>query len=257
MSRRPLLVVVLAAGQGTRMKSALPKVLHKIAGRSMLGHVLAVAQELGADSRWRWSSAPTWTPCAPRRWRMRRRRRCSCRSTRGTADAVLAAREALAGHTGDVLVLYADTPLLPSETLARLLGRLDEVPASPCSASRPPIRPATAGCSPTARAGCAPSARTRTPAPRNAASGCAIPASWRSASTICSACWPHRQYQRQGRVLSHRRGRDRARERRARRRRRVRARTRCSASTRASSSPPPRPSSRSARAAPSCTRARR
>ena len=45
---------------------------------------------------------------------------------RGTADAVLAAREALAGHAGDVLVLYADTPLLPSETLAALLGRLDE-----------------------------------------------------------------------------------------------------------------------------------
>ena len=41
---------------------------------------------------------------------------------RGTADAVLAAREALAGHAGDVLVLYADTPLLPSETLAALLA---------------------------------------------------------------------------------------------------------------------------------------
>ena len=45
---------------------------------------------------------------------------------RGTADAVLAAREALAGHAGDVLVLYADTPLLPTETLAKLLARLDE-----------------------------------------------------------------------------------------------------------------------------------
>jgi len=50
MSRRPLLVVVLAAGQGTRMKSALPKVLHKVGGRSMLGHVLAVAQSIGADA---------------------------------------------------------------------------------------------------------------------------------------------------------------------------------------------------------------
>ena len=50
MSPRPLLIVVLAAGKGTRMKSALPKVLHKIAGRSMLGHVLALARELGADS---------------------------------------------------------------------------------------------------------------------------------------------------------------------------------------------------------------
>ncbi len=50
MTRRSLLIVVLAAGQGTRMKSALPKVLHKIAGRSMLAHVLAVSQELGPDS---------------------------------------------------------------------------------------------------------------------------------------------------------------------------------------------------------------
>ena len=43
MSAPPLLIVVLAAGKGTRMKSALPKVMHRIAGRSMLGHVLALA----------------------------------------------------------------------------------------------------------------------------------------------------------------------------------------------------------------------
>ena len=152
MSRRPLLVVVLAAGQGTRMKSALPKVLHKIAGRSMLGHVLAVAQQLGADSRCRWSSAPTWTRCAPRRWRMRRLRKVFVQEQqRGTADAVLAAREALAAHAGDVLVLYADTPLLPRETLASAACAASmTAPASRCSASRPPIRPATDACSPTA-----------------------------------------------------------------------------------------------------------
>ena len=44
MSPRPLLIVVLAAGKGTRMRSALPKVLHEIAGRSMLAHVLALAR---------------------------------------------------------------------------------------------------------------------------------------------------------------------------------------------------------------------
>ncbi len=126
MSRRPLLVVVLAAGQGTRMKSALPKVMHKIAGRSMLGHVLAVAQQLGADAlsvvvgpnmdavR---AEALTQAPAA---------KVFVQEHQRGTADAVLAAREALAGHKGDVLVLYADTPLLPTETLAELLARLDE-----------------------------------------------------------------------------------------------------------------------------------
>lgn len=126
MSRRPLLVVVLAAGQGTRMKSALPKVMHKVAGRSMLGHVLSVTQQLGADAlsvvvgpsmdsvR---AEALAHAPAAKVFVQEHRR---------GTADAVLAAREALAAHAGDVLVLYADTPLLPTETLAKLLARLDE-----------------------------------------------------------------------------------------------------------------------------------
>ena len=43
----PVAVIVLAAGEGTRMKSRLPKVLHPLCGRSMLGHVLAAAGELG------------------------------------------------------------------------------------------------------------------------------------------------------------------------------------------------------------------
>jgi len=46
MSRRPLLVVVLAAGQGTRMKSALPKVLHRLAGRPLVEHVLRTVDRL-------------------------------------------------------------------------------------------------------------------------------------------------------------------------------------------------------------------
>ena len=45
----PLHVVILAAGQGSRMKSALPKVLHPIAGRPMLHHVIATARQLGAE----------------------------------------------------------------------------------------------------------------------------------------------------------------------------------------------------------------
>nr|HML28464.1 NTP transferase domain-containing protein [Hyphomicrobium sp.] len=49
MSARPCLTVVLAAGKGTRMKSSLPKVLHKIAGQSMLAHVLATAAQRGGD----------------------------------------------------------------------------------------------------------------------------------------------------------------------------------------------------------------
>src|SRR5262249_60116569 len=48
MASHPLLIVVLAAGQGVRMRSALPKVLHPIAGRSMLAHALANARAAGA-----------------------------------------------------------------------------------------------------------------------------------------------------------------------------------------------------------------
>ena len=122
MSRRPLLVVVLAAGQGTRMKSALPKVLHKIGGRSMLGHVLARCAIDRRRCSLPSSSAPAWTPCAAEALASRAKRARSFvqEQQRGTADAVLAAREALATHSGDVLVLYADTPLLPSQTLDNL-----------------------------------------------------------------------------------------------------------------------------------------
>ena len=48
MTEHPLLIVVLAAGKGVRMRSAIPKVLHGIAGRSMLAHVLAIAHSAGA-----------------------------------------------------------------------------------------------------------------------------------------------------------------------------------------------------------------
>ena len=48
MSHPPLLIVILAAGKGVRMRSSLPKVLHAVGGRSMLGHVIATAQAAGA-----------------------------------------------------------------------------------------------------------------------------------------------------------------------------------------------------------------
>src|ERR1700692_285905 len=126
MPRRPLLIVVLAAGQGTRMKSALPKVLHKIAGRAMLGHVLAAAEALSADT--------VSVVIGPGMEAVRTQALGQTATARifvqgeqkGTADALLAAREALAKHKGDVLVLYADTPLLTPETLKRLPGRLDD-----------------------------------------------------------------------------------------------------------------------------------
>jgi bifunctional UDP-N-acetylglucosamine pyrophosphorylase/glucosamine-1-phosphate N-acetyltransferase len=125
MNRPPLLVIVLAAGKGTRMRSAQPKVLHKIAGRSMLGHVLALAAALNSD-RVAVVVGPGMEDVKAEALRTAPGTEIYVQeSQRGTADAVLAARKAIAAHKGDVLVLYADTPLVEIATLERLLGALD------------------------------------------------------------------------------------------------------------------------------------
>ena len=107
------------------MKSTMPKVLHKLAGRSMLEHVLALAQDVG--------SKPIAAVIAPHMATVEAAARAAVSdievyvqaSQQGTADAVLAARDALVRHDGDVLVLYADTPLIRPQTIARLRTRLD------------------------------------------------------------------------------------------------------------------------------------
>lgn len=122
---RPLLTVVLAAGKGTRMRSALPKVLHRIAGRSMLGHVLALARSVGGDK--------LAVVVGPGMDSVRREALAASADASvfvqdtqlGTADALLAARAAIAGHAGDLLVLFADTPLLTPETIGKLRAELD------------------------------------------------------------------------------------------------------------------------------------
>ena len=126
MSTPGLLTIVLAAGKGTRMKSALPKVLHQIAGLSMLGHVLKLtgpssgarlAVVIGPDMDNVRAEALKCVPPANVFLQA---------SQLGTGDAVLAARDAIAAHTGDVIVLYCDTPLLTLETIVRLRSALDE-----------------------------------------------------------------------------------------------------------------------------------
>jgi bifunctional UDP-N-acetylglucosamine pyrophosphorylase / glucosamine-1-phosphate N-acetyltransferase len=123
---RPLLIVVLAAGFGMRMKSALPKVLHKIAGRSMLAHALAAARELNAGSL-AVVIGPDMESVRAEALREAPSAQVFVQAQRnGTADAALAARDAIARHKGDVLVLYADTPLLTAPTLQRLRATLDQ-----------------------------------------------------------------------------------------------------------------------------------
>ncbi|MFG1238986.1 bifunctional UDP-N-acetylglucosamine diphosphorylase/glucosamine-1-phosphate N-acetyltransferase GlmU [Xanthobacter autotrophicus DSM 597] len=126
MSDRSLLVVVLAAGEGTRMKSRLPKVLHKVAGRSMLHHVLAATRAAGA-TRTAVVVGPGREDVAAEATRIVPDAQVFVQTERlGTAHAVLAARAALEQGADDVLVLYADTPLVRPETLARLRAPLAE-----------------------------------------------------------------------------------------------------------------------------------
>jgi bifunctional UDP-N-acetylglucosamine pyrophosphorylase / glucosamine-1-phosphate N-acetyltransferase len=125
MTSPSLMCIVLAAGKGRRMKSALPKVLHKIAGRSMLGHVLALTASSGAG-RIAVVIGPGMDNVAAEAARTLAGAQVYVQfDQRGTADAVLAAKAALDGYQGDVIVLYADTPLIRPETIARLRAVLD------------------------------------------------------------------------------------------------------------------------------------
>ncbi|MFN0219200.1 MAG: bifunctional UDP-N-acetylglucosamine diphosphorylase/glucosamine-1-phosphate N-acetyltransferase GlmU [Hyphomicrobium sp.] len=125
MSAPPLLIVVLAAGKGTRMKSALPKVLHRVAGRTMLGHVLALAQSVNADAVSVVVGPGMDDVAAEAEKHAPHAKAFVQREQRGTADAVLAARAALEAHSGDVIVLYADTPLIKAHSILALRAALD------------------------------------------------------------------------------------------------------------------------------------
>jgi bifunctional UDP-N-acetylglucosamine pyrophosphorylase/glucosamine-1-phosphate N-acetyltransferase len=109
-----LAALILAAGQGTRMKSGRAKVLHELAGQPMLHHPLAAVAELGAERVvvvvGRDADEVQATFAGRARFVVQE-------PQRGTGHAVLEARSALADFTGDVLILYGDTPLLRPETL--------------------------------------------------------------------------------------------------------------------------------------------
>jgi bifunctional UDP-N-acetylglucosamine pyrophosphorylase / glucosamine-1-phosphate N-acetyltransferase len=126
MSPTPALIVVLAAGKGTRMKSALPKVLHKVAGRSMLGHVLDLAAKCAAQKVAVVAGPGMANVEAEAAAIFPGAKAYIQHDQKGTADAVLAARPALEAHSGDVIVLYADTPLIRAETIARIRAKLDQ-----------------------------------------------------------------------------------------------------------------------------------
>ena len=126
---RQVAIVILAAGQGTRMKSDLHKVLHPIAGRPMLLHLLASAAEISPAHIVVIAGAlreqieavvePLGVQVVVQAEQL------------GTGHAVLQAQEALADFDGDVLILYGDVPLVRAGTMERMLKRLRDKDAPP------------------------------------------------------------------------------------------------------------------------------
>src|SRR5436305_503599 len=123
---RKSLTVVLAAGEGTRMRSSRPKVLHEVAGRSLLGHVLntvcsaasgAVSVVVGPEHGDVSAQARLFAPDVEIFVQ---------RERKGTAHAVLTARPALAKGADDILVVFGDTPLIRPDTLSKLRAALAE-----------------------------------------------------------------------------------------------------------------------------------
>ncbi len=118
---RPLAAIILAAGQGTRMKSGLHKVLHPIAGKPMLMHLLDAVDALdparkvvvvgsGRDQlEAALGGAAELVVQEPQQ---------------GTGHAVQQAQAALSGFDGDVLILYGDVPFVPAETMQAMIDRL-------------------------------------------------------------------------------------------------------------------------------------
>ncbi|MCI0570250.1 MAG: bifunctional UDP-N-acetylglucosamine diphosphorylase/glucosamine-1-phosphate N-acetyltransferase GlmU [Myxococcaceae bacterium] len=124
MANSPLAAVVLCAGKGTRMKSDRAKVLHSVLGLPLAAYPVRRALGLGAQpvvpvvghqAQAVEASLRGLFPHAPLRFALQAEQR-------GTGHAVMAAREALAGFDGRILILYGDTPLLREETLRALVA---------------------------------------------------------------------------------------------------------------------------------------
>jgi bifunctional UDP-N-acetylglucosamine pyrophosphorylase/glucosamine-1-phosphate N-acetyltransferase len=120
---RNFAVVILAAGQGTRMRSDTHKVLHPIAGKALLMHLLDSVDRLGAEKRV--VVVGKGRDQVEKALKGRDVSIAHQAEQKGTAHAVQQARDALAGYEGAVLILYGDTPFVEPETLKRMLDRLD------------------------------------------------------------------------------------------------------------------------------------
>jgi bifunctional UDP-N-acetylglucosamine pyrophosphorylase/glucosamine-1-phosphate N-acetyltransferase len=117
---RTCLAIVLAAGEGTRMRSSRPKVLHAVAGRTLLASVLAALRAAGGTATAVVVGPDRDDVAAEARTEMPGAEIFVQRERLGTAHAVLAARAALQKGADDVLIVFGDTPLIKPQTLATL-----------------------------------------------------------------------------------------------------------------------------------------
>lgn len=123
MTDRPLAAIILAAGQGTRMKSEMHKVLHPIAGKPMLHHLLDTVDSIGVER--------TVIVVGARREQIEasvagRNVAIAVQEDQlGTGHAVAQAHDALKGFAGDVLILYGDVPMVSADTIRDMIFRLN------------------------------------------------------------------------------------------------------------------------------------
>lgn len=122
---RTCLSIILAAGEGSRMKSAMPKVLHPVGGLALVSHVLQAAMDAGGDSHALVTGRQAEKVEAEARKRAEKISVHLQAERLGTAHAVLSAREEIARGHDDILVLFGDTPLLKPATLKRMRRALE------------------------------------------------------------------------------------------------------------------------------------
>lgn len=122
MTSQARAAIILAAGQGTRMKSPLPKVLHPVGGRAMLDHAIDAAEGLGCER----IVVVVGNHSPEVRAHVEKRLGVAAVAVQdpplGTGHAVLAARDAMAGFDGQVVITYGDVPLLKAGDIEGVFG---------------------------------------------------------------------------------------------------------------------------------------
>ena len=187
-----LLSIILAAGEGTRMRSAIPKVLHPVGGAPLVAHVVRTAQAVGStlavvigpghDA----VQSAVAAVCPTATFGLQAERK-------GTAHAVRQQQRLSTALKGNVIVLYADaTPLVSGATIRNLTSRL-ESGADIVVVGFRPNEPTGYGRLVTSEGRLTAILSTRTPARRSSPSICAIPASWLSRRCPARGARPHRQ----------------------------------------------------------------